>query len=606
MESSIGVSAHGPEELERQRKKQFQRNKWLFSTSGIGRDMVYQLIATFLLTYIQFGISLTLAQFTMLSVIIGVGGRLWDAFNDPLMGAIIEGTHMRWGKFKPWILMGGISCGLLIMCMFGIQNIPGWRFVVFMGVIYQIWVVAFTMNDIGYWAMLPSLSSVKEERNSVTTLTVLFAGVGAILAQGIIPMVTVGDVRAGYRMVAIVIAVVFIGSQIMTSVGVKETPRSKLEQQAKVSLKRMWQTIVRNDQLLWVSLSLLLYDIGSALLFTLAANLLYMEIGYNGTLYFYVVCAYGITSVAVNILYPWLVGMLGRKKLQLISMIVAIVGYLILALMGWTSVLPFSILLMCVLCVFIAAGQSIFYMASIVNMTNCVEYNDYKHGERNEAVVSTLRPFVTKFGTAMQTLVTTAALTVSGIFLLSQSVSTLETQRDFFARINSAVDQAYYVEQVQEYLGAYEGLSAGTEAYDAAAEKVAAQIADDPVMSKYQLDAQRLPALGDAMLLEQVSGAEALELGRLSAVDAASLKEGAVYSLEVGDLKSGEMSAANLNFHDVSTLSMRIWLRAATAIAPIILLFIALIIQRKKFIIDEEYYDMMMEEIQKRNAAASE
>jgi hypothetical protein len=64
--------------------------------------------------------------------------------------------------------------------MFNIQSIPGWRFVVFMTVMYLLWESTFTMNDIGYWAMLPSLSSVKEERNSITTLTVLFAGVGAI------------------------------------------------------------------------------------------------------------------------------------------------------------------------------------------------------------------------------------------------------------------------------------------------------------------------------------------------------------------------------------------------------------------------------------------
>ena len=606
MEAKASVPALTPEELELQRKKQFQKNKWLFSTSGIGRDMVYQLIATFLLTYIQFGVSLTLAQFTTLSIIIGVGGRIWDAINDPLMGAIIEGSHFRWGKFKPWILIGAITCGLVIICMFSIQSIPGWRFVVFMSLIYLLWESTFTMNDIGYWAMLPSLSSVKEERNSVTTMTVLFAGIGAIAAQGIIPMVTVGDVRAGYRMVAIIISIVFIGSQIMTAVGVKEAPRPKAEKETKVSLKKMWQTIVRNDQILWMTLSMLFYNVGSTLLIALAANLLYMEIGYNGTLYFYVVCAYGITSVLVNILYPLLVGKLGRRKLQRISIAVAVVGYVVLALMGWSAVFPFTILMLCVLCVLISAGQSLFYMASIVNMTNCVEYNDYKHGERNEAVVSTLRPFMAKFAAALHTLIITIVLAISGTFLLSQSISTLETQRDFFAKITGTSDQAYYIEQVQEYLVAYEGLEAGTPAYDAVVAETGAQIEADPVMSHYQIEAQQLPALGDAMVLKQTGTAEAVELGRLSTLDVTALEEGAAYALEVGDLKSGELSAANLNFRDRSTVSMRIWVRAATTIVPIILLFLALYIQRKKFVIDEEYYDMMMAEINKRDSEKNE
>lgn len=607
MEAKASAPALTPEQMELQRKKQFQKNKWLFSTSGIGRDMVYQLIATFLLTYIQFGVSLTLAQFTTLSIIIGVGGRIWDAINDPLMGAIIEGSHFRWGKFKPWILIGAITCGLVIICMFSIQSIPGWRFVVFMSLIYLLWESTFTMNDIGYWAMLPSLSSVKEERNSVTTMTVLFAGIGAIAAQGIIPMVTVGDVRAGYRMVAIVIAVVFIGSQIMTAVGVKEAPRPKAEKETKVSLKKMWQTIIRNDQILWMTLSMLFYNVGSALLIALAANLLYMEIGYNGTLYFYVVCAYGITSVLVNILYPWLVGMLGRRKLQRISIGVAVAGYVLLALMGWTAFYPFTILLLCIFSVLISAGQSLFYMASIVNMTNCVEYNDYKHGERNEAVVSTLRPFMAKFAAALHTLIITVVLAISGTFLLSQSISTLETQRDFFAKIPNTADQVYYIEQVQEYLAAYEGLEAGTAAYDAVVAETSAQIAADPVMSHYQIEAQQLPALGDAMVLKQVgTTGEAVELGRLSGLDVAALEEGAAYTLEVGDLKSGELSAANLHFRDQSTTSMRIWVRAAATLLPIVLLFLALFIQRKKFVIDEEYYDMMMAEINKRDSEKNE
>ncbi|MDO4573304.1 MAG: glycoside-pentoside-hexuronide (GPH):cation symporter [Clostridia bacterium] len=567
MQESTNAPALPPEEAERERRRRFEKNKWLFSASGIGRDMVYQLIASFLLTYIQFGVSLTLAQFTTLSLIIGVGGRIWDAINDPLMGAIIEGSHIRWGKFKPWILLGAISCGLVIICMFGIQSIPGWRFVVFMSVIYLLWESTFTMNDIGYWAMLPSLSSVKEERNAVTMLTVLFAGIGAIIAQGVIPMVTVGDVRAGYRMVAIVIALVFIGSQVMTAVGVKETPRPRAEKAEKISLKKMWKTIARNDQILWMTLSMLFYNIGSTLLTALAANLLYLELGYNGTLYFYVVCAYGITSVVVNILYPWLVGMLGRRRLQDISIGAAIVGYILLALMGWSQVFPFSIVLLCAFCVLISSGQSLFYMASIVNMTNCVEYNDYKHGERNEAVVSTLRPFMAKFAAAMHTLIITLVLTVSGTFLLSQSISALETQRDFFARM--------------------EGLELGTAAYDALAVEIGEEIAADPAMAAYQLDPQYIPALGDAMVMATDAAGGARELGRLGELDPAALTAGESYTLEVGDLSSGEESAANLHFRDKRTLSMRVWLRLAVTLVPILLLLAALFIQKRKFIIDE-------------------
>ncbi len=587
------------------RKKTFNRNKWFYSVSGVGRDMSYSLIDSFLLIYIQFGVSLTLAQFTTLSLIIGVGGRIWDAINDPLMGAIIEGSHFKNGKFRPWILLGGILCGLVIITMFNIQSIPGWRFVVFMTVMYLLWESTFTMNDIGYWAMLPSLSSIKEERNSITTLTVLFAGVGAILAQGIIPQVTVGDMRAGYRFVSILIAVVFIGCQALLYFTVKEPPRRKVEQSENISLKKMWKTIARNDQVLWMTLSMLFYNIGSTLIIALIANLLYMEIGYNGTLYFYVVVAYGVTMVAVNVLYPALANKLGRNRLQNWSIIVAVIGYALIAVMGWTSILPFNIALLCLFCVMVSAGQSLFYMTCIINMTNCVEYNDYKYGERNEAVVSTLRPFMAKFAAAMHTLIVTLVLAISGTFLLSQSISTLETQRDFFDKID-ATGQAYYITQVQDYLKDYVGLTAGTTEYKEVATAVGAQIAADDIMSKFQIDPEYVPALSDAMVILTTEDGTQVELARLGSFDASSISAAnGVYSIKIDDLKSGEESAANLHFRDQCTLTMRVWVRLASTLLPALMLVISIWIQKKKFFIDEEYYDRMIHEIDSRKEEES-
>ncbi|MDD4311412.1 MAG: MFS transporter [Eubacteriales bacterium] len=582
------------------RKKTFNRNKWFYSVSGIGRDMSYSLIDSFLLIYIQFGVSLTLAQFTTLSLIIGVGGRIWDAINDPLMGAIIEGSHFKNGKFRPWILLGGILCGLVIITMFNIQSIPGWRFVVFMTVMYLLWESTFTMNDIGYWAMLPSLSSIKEERNSITTLTVLFAGVGAILAQGIIPQVTVGDMRAGYRFVSILIAVVFIGCQALLYFTVKEPPRRKVELSENISLKKMWKTIARNDQVLWMTLSMLFYNIGSTLIIALIANLLYMEIGYNGTLYFYVVVAYGVTMVAVNVLYPALANKLGRNRLQNVSIIVAVIGYALIAVMGWLPILPFNIALLCLFCVMVSAGQSLFYMTCIINMTNCVEYNDYKYGERNEAVVSTLRPFMAKFAAAMHTLIVTLVLAISGTFLLSQSISTLETQRDFFDKHDTA-EQAYYITQVQSYLKDYVGLTAGTTEYKEVATAVGTQIAADDLMSKFQIDPEYVPALSDAMVILTAADGTQAELGRLGSFDVGSISvANGVYSIKIDDLKSGEESAANLHFRDQCTLTMRVWVRLASTLLPALMLIISLYIQKKKFFIDEEYYDRMIHEIDNR------
>ncbi len=573
--------------------RQFNKNKWLFSVSGIGRDMSYQLIASFLLVYIQFGVQLNVAQFTAISLIIGVGGRIWDAVNDPMMGAIIEGTHMKWGKFKPWILIGALSCGAVIVAMFNIQGLSGWNFVVFMCVMYLLWETTFTMNDIGYWSMLASLSSKREQRNSIAMLTVVFAGIGAFIGQGGISFLYPGNVRNAFRFISIGVVAIFVIMQVICAVFVKERPRSLEKKTEKISFKHMWNTIKNNDQVLWMTLVMLFYNIASSLLVGLAYNLYYIEIGYDGSTIVFI-AIFGVMNVAAQALYPMLARKLGRKKLQMISIIIACLGYVGIALLGWTSFLPFNLITLSVFGVFVFVGQALYYMACIINMTNCVEYNEYKRGERNEAVVSTLRPFMAKFAEALKYGIITLVLTVSGVFLLSQNVSTLETQKGYFDRMTYA-EQVQYIETVSYY---YDMLPASDAAdYEEKIAEINKLLENDEKISVYQIQAEYLSALGDIGLAKDGS-----VIAFVKDADTSVLTEGGAYTFTIsGTAADGNaFNAANNNFLEKGSLSMRLWIRAAVSIVPIILLLVSLLIQNKKFIIDEKYYDMMLEEIDKK------
>lgn len=576
--------------------RQFNRNKWLFSVSGIGRDMSYQLIASFLLTYIQFGMTLSIVQFTTISLLIGVVGRVWDAVNDPMMGAIIEGTHMKFGKFRPWILIGALLTGTIIITMFNVQNLAGWNFVVFMIVMYLLWETSFTMNDIGYWSMLASLSSKKEQRNSATMLTVVFAGVGAFIAQGGISFLYPGNVQQAFRWISVGVAAIFMAMQVVMVLLIKERPRSQMEVNEKVSLKQMWNTIRHNDQVLWMTLSMLFYNIGSSLLVGLAYNLYYLEIGYDGNAIVFI-AIFGVFNIAAQVLYPKLVSRLGRRKLQTISIILACAGYLGIALLGWwPSVLPFNLVTLSICGVLVFVGQALFYMASIINMTNCVEYNEYKRGERNEAVVSTLRPFMAKFADALKYGIVTLVLTVSAVYGLSQNISTLEVQKGHFDRMESAVEQILYLDKVTDY---YAMLSDDTDY---------AQLTDemqkDEVLAGRQLDATYLRALGDAAVMEKTADGDVFVGFVRDMTESVPLQEGRTYTLVLSgkDASGNDFNAANQNFKDGSNTSMRLWVRAGVSVVPAVFLLCALLIQNKKFVIDEDYYDMMLAEIEKRKA----
>lgn len=192
----------------------FSRNKWIYSLGGVGRDLAYSLYTYFLLTFILYTKEVTDAQFATISIIMVVC-RIWDGINDPIMGGIIENTRSKFGKFKPWILIGAVTNATVLVLIFSLP-LKGAAFVAAFTFLYLIWDITYTMNDIGYWSMLPSLTSEPRERDVITSMSNLFSGLGTILANGLIPILTVGKLAignsavTGYKVVSVVLSLIHI------------------------------------------------------------------------------------------------------------------------------------------------------------------------------------------------------------------------------------------------------------------------------------------------------------------------------------------------------------------------------------------------------------
>ena len=174
---------------------QRKKNLIMFPLGTIGRDMVYNLVTSYLLTYVLFTRALTAAQLAAISAIM-VGARVFDALNDPIMGNIIERTRTRWGKFKPWLVIGIVTTSVVVYLFFN-TKLQGWSFVWFFGVMYFMYSITYTMHDISYWGMVPALSSDANARNQFTSRATLFAGIGGALAGMLIPIFTTGKNAIG-------------------------------------------------------------------------------------------------------------------------------------------------------------------------------------------------------------------------------------------------------------------------------------------------------------------------------------------------------------------------------------------------------------------------
>ncbi|MBO6158998.1 MAG: MFS transporter [Firmicutes bacterium] len=415
--------------------KQRKKNLILFPIGTIGRDMIYNLVTNFLMTFILFTRQLTAAQLGAITAIM-VASRIFDALNDPIMGNIIERTRTKWGKFKPWLTIGILSTSVVVYIVFN-TNLQGWSFIWLFGFFYFAYSITYTMHDISYWGMVPALSSDADARNQFTSRATLFAGIGGTLASVLIPMLTAGSMAIGssatiaYGRIALVIAILGPLFLAFTIFGVKERRDYIKEDAPKVSFKKIVGTITGNDQLMWIALIFLIQQIGNGIVLGgIGSTYIYFEFGYEGGLYsLFTTVGMSVTALLM-IFYPAISRKLPRKKLMSVLAVIATFGYLLMLLPGLFmphgNMLKFYIVTVGYMLA--NFGQYGFYLIMMISIMNTVEYNEYKFGTRDEAIISSLRPFLTKLASALTVVITTLTYLVFKVTSYSNQISDLENQ----------------------------------------------------------------------------------------------------------------------------------------------------------------------------------
>ncbi len=419
--------------------KQNRRNLIMFPLGTVGRDMVYALVTSFLLTFVLFTHELTNSQLAAITAIM-VGARVFDALNDPIMGNIIERTRTKHGKFKPWIVAGMISTSLVIYATFNVK-LQGWPFVWFFGAMYFLYSITYTMGDISYWGMIPSLSSDGDARNTFTARTTLFAGIGGTATQILIPMLTTGAAAIGgsttiaYGRIALAIALICPAFLCFVLFGVKENRDYNSEPVPPVSFKKIWSTITGNDQLLWIALIFLIHEIGNGIVMSgVGSTYIYFEFGYAGGLYsLFTTIGMSVTALLM-IFYPAISRKTPRKKFMLTLLRVALAGYVIMLVPGlllksgsvMVGSMDLKFLLITVGYMLVNFGQYGFYLILMISVINTVEYNEYTRGTRDEGIITSMRPFLTKLASALTVVIASGTYMITGVTKYTNQISSLE------------------------------------------------------------------------------------------------------------------------------------------------------------------------------------
>lgn len=418
------------------------RNLLMFALGTFGRDFLYNFFNGYLLSFCVYTKHLDSAQFTAITFII-IAARIFDAFNDPIMGGIVENTRTKWGKYKPWQLIG---CALTAGVIIALYCIPaeGWGFIGLIAAMYFLFSITFTMNDISYWGMMPTLTSNAHDRDKLTSFTQIVCGAGGGLAGLIVPTLTNGDyaiggnATTGFAVISVIAAVLMLAFQMFTIFGVQEKPLPQnLMKTPPMKLKDMFKVLFKNDQLLWCALVMLLFNVGTNVVGGgLGMMYVYFEYGYSGMLWTVFGIGYAIVSTVFTLVYPWLAKKYGRDNLLYSCGIAIIGGYALMMVFGLTipNVFLFEVLgmkitlrfLLTMLAYTVAGWGGGFYMIMVINMANTVEYNEFKTGKRDEGLIFSLRPFTAKMGSALMQGLVSLVYIIAGVLTYTNQLSDID------------------------------------------------------------------------------------------------------------------------------------------------------------------------------------
>lgn len=386
----------------------YTRNRYTFGLGTVGRDMLYSLVSMYFLFYLTEILDLPDSTMWYMTAALTVL-RVFDAVNDPLMGVLVDNTKTRWGKFKPWILIGGIIGGILTVLLFTDFGLRGTGYVVSFIIIYLLWDLAYGANDIAYWSMLPSLSIDQKEREKIGSIARICANVGLFVAVIGIPEAgrALGNDTKAWFTVAVGIVIISLLFLCFTLFGVREDRSINVKAET-TSLKEMFKVLFENDQLMYTAISMALFMIGYST--TTSFGLYFFKYAFkNEGMYSVFAGILGVTQLLAISVFPAFAKKYTRKQLYTFSTISVVTGYIIFFLS------PMNMIPIGISGVLIFIGQAFIQVLMLMFLADTVEYGQWKMGRRNESITFSVQPLINKIGGALASGIVSATLIISGI-----------------------------------------------------------------------------------------------------------------------------------------------------------------------------------------------
>lgn len=387
------------------------KEKAAYGLGAVGKDMVYMLSASYILYYYQDILGVSAIAMGMILM----AARVFDAFNDPIMGVVVAKTRTRWGKFRPWLLIGTLLNAVILYLMFAAPPaLNGGGLVAYAAITYVLWGVTYTMMDIPYWSMIPAFTEGGKEREGLSTLARSCAGVGSalitIITMKCVYLLGQGDERSGFRMFALIIAVIFVVFISITCLSIKEKSTADVDSP---SIRQMFSALLHNDQAMAIVITIVL--INCSIYITSNLVIYFFKYDFGGANWYDSFTLFNMFGGAIQILsmmvfFPLIRKCLSAMQVFITSIGMAAAGYAILLVLMFTNMTNIYLLFIPAFLIFAAFGFQT--VLTTVFLANTVDYGELKNGRRDESVIFSMQTFVVKLASGVAALIASICLSI--------------------------------------------------------------------------------------------------------------------------------------------------------------------------------------------------
>ncbi|WP_294949431.1 MFS transporter [uncultured Eubacterium sp.] len=414
-----------------------------FLVGMFGQNLIYNIVATGLYFYFQNVICLPAMALGWIMTI----ARIWDAINDPMMGTIVDKTHSKWGKCRPYLIIFPAIIGLITILAFLNGNyatadtttqkvlIVAWA-----AISYIAWGMCFTVCDIPLWGITSLMTEDENDRSKILGLARMVAGVGGIgvlvvqIAQAAAGAFG-GDMQKGFIVTVIIMTVVatilFEFAGLFTKERVDKSERSyTFKENFKIMFgnKPFRQILISGilrspiQLLMIVAMTLVTYYYANGNIMNI---LVYNDDGSLAGINVKILIGLGCVAAGLFVgqfvamgVTPLIIKKVEKKTLYNVYSIAGAVPYALIFVFykvsGGDLTTTFWSIIIGICMLFGSAAFGGINVLQSVMIADCVDYEEYYNGVRTDGVFFSGQSFITKLAAGISTIVSSAVYAIVG------------------------------------------------------------------------------------------------------------------------------------------------------------------------------------------------